>query len=198
MLEIIAELSPCPEPTLFVVAATRGLQRFANGSLEDLGKLLRKCVQELKSRGLVEIKGSQLVIAPARSTVDEDILDLKSDLELKPQSTREKIAESAGDQDILDLTPEHELRSVTRASDRPTEYDDILDLAAEFELHGDKQILDLTAELELQDLRPPKLDKAPSNQQLQTKNPATGGPKRAPEPTREEIIAAMRRFISDD
>jgi len=197
VLEIIAELSPCPEPTVFLAAGTRRLQRFTGGSLEDLGKLIRQCVQELKDRGLVEIKGSQLVIAPARSAVDEDILDLKSDVELQPQSTREKIAESAGDQGILDLTAEHELQaqSVRQTSER---YEDMLNLTAQFELHGDEHILDLTAELELQHLRPPKLDKAPTNQQSQTKDRVAGGPKRAPEPTREEIIAAMRRFMSDE
>jgi hypothetical protein len=43
------------------------------------------------------------------------------------------------------------------------------------------------------------LGEAPTNQkQLQTQAQVTDSPKRAPEPTREEIIAAMRRIISDD
>ena len=118
---------------LFVVAANRRLERFGDGSLADLSKLLRQCVQELQARGLVEINGEQLVITPAGSAEDEDILDLTAELELQPS------------------------------------------------------------------LRPSKLDQAPTNQkQLQTQAHVTGGPKRAPEPTREEIIAAMRRFISDD
>jgi hypothetical protein len=174
VLGIIAELSPCPEPTLFVVAATRGLQRFTNGSLEELGKLLGKCVEELKARGLVkEVEGSQLVIVPARSAVDDD--------------------------DILVLTAENELQpqSVRQAFDRPIGCEDILDLPTKLEVHEDEHILDLTAELELQAPPPSKLDK-PTNQQFQTKDTATGSPKRAPEPTREEIIDAMRRFISDD
>jgi hypothetical protein len=195
VLQIIAELSPCPEPTLFVVAGTHGLQRFTNGSLEELGKLLGKCLEELKARGLVEeVEGSQLVIVPARSAVD-DILDLKANLELQPQATREKLGESAEDQDILVLTAENELQpqSMRQAFDRPIGCEDILDLPTKLEVHEDEHILDLTAQAP----RPSKLDK-PTNQQFQTKDTATGSPKRAPEPTREEIIDAMRRFISDD
>ena len=195
VLEIIMELSPCPEPTLFVVAATRGLQRFANGSLEDLGKLLRKCLQELNSRGLVEIKGGQLVIPTAGSRGDERILDQMAGVESRPQSLKEKPTVGAGD-DIIELTAELEFQpqSVTEKSAR-----DILDLTAEFELHDVDDLLELTAELESHpSMRPSKLDKAPRDQQqLQTQ--AQGkGPKGAVEPSREEIIAAMRRFISDD
>ena len=195
VLEIITELSPCPEPTLFVVAATRGLQRFANGSLEDLGKLLRKCLQELNSRGLVEIKGGQLVIPTAGSRGDERIMDQMAGVESRPQSLKEKPTVGAGD-DIIELTAELEFQpqSVTEKSAR-----DILDLTAEFELHDVDDLLELTTALEFHpSLRPSKLDKAPRDQQqLQTQ--AQGkGPKGAVEPSREEIIAAMRRFISDD
>jgi hypothetical protein len=142
VLKIIAELSPCPEPNLFVVAANRGLERFGDGSLGDLRKLLSQCVQELQARGLVEINGEQLVITPAGSAEDgEDILDLTTELD-------------AEDEDILYLT-------------------------TELEIH--------------------MLGEAPTNQkQLQTQAQVTDSPKRAPEPTREEIIAAMRRIISDD
>jgi hypothetical protein len=232
VLEIITELSPCPEPTLFVVAATRGLQRFANGSLEDLGKLLRKCLQELKSRGLVEIKGEQLVIPTAGSRGDERILDQMAGVESRPQSLKEKPTVGSGD-DIIELTAELEFQpqSVTEKSAR-----DILDLTAELQLHDVDHLLELTAELEFQpqsvretsardilnltaelelqqaedlleltaalefppSLRPSKLHKASRDQrQLQTQ--AQGkGPKGAAEPTREEMIAAMRRFISDE
>jgi hypothetical protein len=142
VLKIIAELSPCPEPNLFVIAAVRGLERFGDGSLGDLRKLLSQCVQELQARGLVEINGEQLVITPAGSAEDgEDILDLTTELD-------------AEDEDILYLT-------------------------TELEIH--------------------MLGEAPTNQkQLQTQAQVTDSPKRAPEPTREEIIAAMRRIISDD
>jgi hypothetical protein len=222
VLEIIMELSPCPEPTLFVVAATRGLQRFANGSLEDLGKLLRKCLQELNSRGLVEIKGGQLVIPTAGSRGDERILDQMAGVESRPQSLKEKPTVGAGDDiieltaelefqpqsvkekpavrardDIIELTAELEFQpqSVTEKSAR-----DILDLTAEFELHDVDDLLELTTALEFHpSLRPSKLDKAPRDQQqLQTQAPGIGRPKGVAEPTREEIIAAMRRFISDD
>jgi hypothetical protein len=196
VLEIIEELSPCPEPTLFLVAANRGLHRFGDGTLDDLRKLLGQCVQELKSRGLVEISGEQLVIATAGSAGEEHILDLTADIESQPQSVKEKPAVRVGD-DIIELTAELEFQpqSVREKSAR-----DILDLTAELELHDVDHLLELTAELEFHpSLRPSKLDKAPRDQQqLQTQALATGRPKGAAEPTREEIIAAMRRFISDE
>ena len=146
VLEIIAELSPCPEPTLFVIAATRGLQRFGDGTLDHLSKLLGQCVQELQARGLVQLNQNHLVITPAESTEDDDILELTT------------VAGSPVNEDILLLT----------------------------------------AELELQpSLRPCKLDEAPTNEKKpQTQAQFSGGRERAIEPTREEIIAAMRRFIS--
>jgi hypothetical protein len=78
--------------------------------------------------------------------------------------------------------------------------EDILDLTAELELHKVEDILELTAAFEVHpSLRPSKLDKAPRDQQqLQPQAPGIGRPKGVAEPTREEIIAAMRRFISDD
>jgi len=183
VLEIIGELSPCPEPTLFVVAANRGLQRFGDGSLSDLSKLLDHCVKELQARGLMEIKEKHLVIIPeltaaAENPEKEEILDLttvagsaKDDgiLELTT------LARSAEDEDVLELT------TVARSA----KDEDILELTAVAGSAEDEGILDLTPELELRpSSRPSKLDKGPT--------------KRAPEPTREEIIAAMRRFVSDD
>jgi hypothetical protein len=183
VLEIIEELSPCPEPTLFVVAANRGLQRFADGSLGDLSKLLDRCVNELQARGLVEIKEKHLVINPEPMAVVEDpekeeILDLPAD------------ARSIEDEDILDLT--------TDAGS--AENEDVLDLTTVAGSAEDEDILELTAEFELHSsLRPAKLDEAPTNQQqLKTQAPVGGEPKRVTEPTREEIIAAMRRFVSDE
>jgi hypothetical protein len=168
VLEIIAELSPCPEPTLFVVAATRGLQRFGDGTLDDLSKRLRPCVQELKARGLVEIR-EQLLIAPARTAGTEDILDLTANLEFRPQFAKEMPAGGGGN-DVLDPT-------------REPQHEDILDLIAEFD--GES--------------RPFELDKAPINQQQPpTQSPETGGQKHATETTREEVIAALRKFISND
>ena len=142
VLEIIAELSPCPEPTLFVIAATRGLQRFGDGTLEDLSKLLGQCVQELQARDLVQINEKNLLITPTESTQEEDILELTT------------VARSPVNEDVLLLTAELEL---------------------------------------LPSLRPSKHEEAHTNQeQLQT-----SGQKQAGEPTREEVIAAMRRFISE-
>jgi hypothetical protein len=144
VVEIIAELSPCPEPTLFVIAATRGLQRFGDGTLDDLGKLLRKSLQELQARGLVQINQQNLVITPP-ATEHEDILELTT------------VVESPVDENILVLTPELELY---RSPDPGTR------------------------------------DEAPNEKQLQTQTQISNSPEHASEPTREEIIAAMRRFVS--
>jgi hypothetical protein len=89
VLEIIAELSPCSESKLFIVAANRRLERFGDGSLSDVNNLLGQCVQELQARGLVEITGEQLVIATPASAEDEDILDLTNELELHPSTLDE-------------------------------------------------------------------------------------------------------------
>ena len=140
VVEIIAELSPCPEPTLFVIAATRGLQRFGDGTLDNLGKLLRQSLQELQARGLVQINKDNLLITPAG--------------------------------------PDHE---------------DILELTTVVENPVDEDILVLTSELE----RPGTRDEAPMEQkQLKTQTTTSKSPEHGPEPTREEIIAAMRRFVS--
>jgi hypothetical protein len=201
VLEIIAELSPCPEPTLFVIAATRGLQRFGEGTLEDLRKHLGQCVEELKTRGLVEINGSQLIAPPAGRTEHDHIFDLTADVAFHSQSAMEKPAERTGDEDILQLTADLEFQRQS-VSEKPAARagEDILDLTAELELHKVEDILELTAAFEVRpSLRPSKLDKAPRDQQqLQTQAPGIGRPKGVAEPTREEIIAAMRRFISDD
>ena len=94
VVEIIAELSPCPEPTLFVIAATRGLQRFGDGTLDDLGRLLRQSLQELQARGLVQINKNNFLITPAEH---DDILELTT------------VAQSLADEEILVLTSELEL-----------------------------------------------------------------------------------------
>ena len=162
VLEIIAELSPCPEPTLFVIAATRGLQRFGDGTLDDLGKRLGRCVQELQARGLIQINEKSLVITLAESSEDEDILELTT------------VAGSPSDEEILELT--------TVAGTRTDE--DILLLTSEIELHSSVQLF--------------KIDKAPANkQQVQSQAQHLGDSEHTTEATREEIIAAMRRFISE-
>jgi hypothetical protein len=270
VLKIIAELSPCSQSKLFIVAATRGLERFGNGSLGDLSKLLGQCAQELQARGLVEITGEQLVIAPPTSAKDDDMLDLMAEFELRPlkldeastnrkrafpdgarekpragtpqtkaqvtdgterppEPTREEIIAApvgnAEDEDILDLTAE---LARSAEEEEPTELarnaedEDILDLTAELARSAeeeeptelarnaeDEDILDLTADLEL---HPLKLDEASTNRKRafpddareepragtpQTKAQVTDGTERPPEPTREEIIAAMRQFVSD-
>ena len=126
VLEIIAEQSPCSQSTLFLLAIARGLQSFGDVSLDELKKLLRRCVQELKARGLVQIDGANLILTPAVSAEGEDILELTAEAptraQLQPQTqatgspkpprepTRERIsaapAGSAEYEDILELTAE--------------------------------------------------------------------------------------------
>jgi hypothetical protein len=142
VLEIIAELSPCSESKLFIVAANRGLERFGDGSLSDVNNLLGQCVQELQARGLVEITGEQLVIATPASAQDEDILDLTNELELHPSTLDE-----------------------ASINQKQAKLDDVRE--------------------------------QPRTGTLQTQAPVTGDTA-APDPTGEEIIAAMRKFISDD
>lgn len=216
MLEIIAELSPCSEPMLFFMATYRGLQRFGDGSLGDLSKLLDQCVQEFQARGLVKINEKHLVFIPAGSLEDEGICKLTAvagspenevilDLPAVVEDEDTTVFGSPENEDILELTTvfgsaeDEDMLELTAVAGS-AENEDILELTAIAGSAEAEEILELTAELELRpSLRPSKLDEAPINQrQSPTQSPLAGGPKRAPEPTREEIIAAMRKFISDD
>src|SRR5262245_51851117 len=109
VLNLIAEMSPCPEPTLFVAVGLRGLQRFGDGTLEDLRKLLGRCVQELRERGLVEIKEGQLLISPAGSAEDQDIL--------KPMTEADDILELTTDDDILELRTDDDILELTTVAE---------------------------------------------------------------------------------
>jgi hypothetical protein len=191
VLKIVAELSPCSESKLLIVAAYRGLKRFGDGSLGDLSKLLGQCARELQARGLVEVNGEQFVITPAGSA--ENILDLTAELELHPSVRPSKPDEAATNQ--KQLPTQTQVTGGPKRTPEPTREEIIAAPAGSAE-----DILDLTAELELHpSVRPSKPDEAATNQkQLPTQTQLTGGPKRTPEPTREEIIAAMRRIISDD
>jgi hypothetical protein len=232
------------------MAAARGLQRFGDGTLSELDKLLSQCVRELKARGVVQVVGEQLVITPARSAEAAEVELRPSKLDEAPTiqtragspkrvgkpRTEEMIAapaRRAEDEDILDLTPELELHSPSKPDAIPSnqmrmgvgeptrgwkianpagtaEDKDVLELTAELELREEvDDILELTAELELREiegtvdlraepdfrsyLRSPTLDEAPGQREQVASDPEPGA-----EPTREEIIAAMRRFISDD
>ena len=229
VLEIIAEQSPCSKPTLLVLAAARGLQRFGDGFFGGLNKLLGRCVQELNARALVHTDGERLLITPTRRAESEDIFELTAELHevedilelmeevptnetqlqtqaqvrgsAKPAREPKSIALSTGsaeDQDIFDLTPELELspskldepptgqrqlQTQAGANGEPT-WDEILASAA----NAEEDILYLTPELELRpSVHPFQEDEAQSNRT-----------RRTCEPTREEMIAAMRRFISDE
>ena len=260
VLEIIAEQSPCSQSTLFLLAIARGLQSFGDVTLDELKKLLRRCVQELKARGLVQIDGANLILTPALSTEDEDILELTAEAptraQLQPQTqatgnpkpprepTREWIsaapAGSAEYEDILELTAEvpinqtktqvtgspnareptrermtaapaqprqlqtgNPARERTSAAAQSAKEEDILKLTAEFELNEIEDILELTAELELNEVEDileltAELEHHPPLRPSKGNETTTNQPQRAREPTREEIIAAMRQFISDE
>jgi hypothetical protein len=166
VLKIIAELSPCSESKLLIVAANRGLERFGDGSLAGLSKLLGQCVQELQARGLVEINGEQLVIAPAGSA--EDTLDLMAEPELRPSkldeaSTNQKQAnrDYAWEEPRTGtLQTQAQVTGSTERAPEPTTEEIIAAPAGSAE---DGDILDLTAELEL---RPSKLDEASTHQEI--------------------------------
>lgn len=222
VLEIIAEQSPCAQPTLFLIAISRGLQSFGDGSLGELKKLLGRCVQELKARGLVQLDGERLVLTPARSTEDEDILELTAELELQPPKrdeaptnqtrtdspkrvgeprTEEMIAAHAGtpkDEGILDLTPELELHPSPRLSMRDEVGINRTQRARE---PTREEIIAApagsAAEEDILDLTA-ELEIRPSPRSSQRDEALPNRTQRAREPTREEIIAAMRQFILDE
>jgi hypothetical protein len=178
VLEIIVELSPCPEPTLFVIAATRGLHRSGDGTLDGLSKLLRQSVEELEKRGLVQRKQNQLLVAPPEKKND-DVLELTT------------VAASQLNEESFELT--------SVAGSRLNE--EILELTTVASTPINEDILILTSELELHE-RPSSASRegADSNQaQLRTQDQIKSADrKQKAGPTREQIIAAMRRFISDD
>ena len=202
VLEIIAELSPCSEPKLFIVAATRGLERFGDGSLSDLSKLLSQCAQELQVRGLVEINGEQLVIAHA-GCADENILDLTTEVVgCADENILDLTTEVVGcaDENILDLTTEVVGCADENILDLTTEVvgcadENILDLTTEVVGCADENILDLTTEVvgcadeNILDLTTEVVGCAEEDIL-----DLTGCTERAPEPTRE-TIAAIRRLI---
>jgi hypothetical protein len=126
---------------------------------------------------------------------------------LQPQ--RPNATVQADKRDILELTTEDVLELTTAAGSAKeegileltavagsTEDEAVLELTAVAESDEDEDILYLTAELELHSSPRPKPNKA--TKQEQTQEPVSNGPKRSAERTREEIIGAMRRFISDD
>ncbi len=124
---------------------------------------------------------------------NEDILDLTTELVGSAEDNEDildlttELVGSAEDEDILDLTTE----LVGSAEDN----EDILDQTTEFELLPSKSAEALTNE------QKGKLDDArqgPRTETIQTQAQVTRYPGRTTEPTREEIIAAMRQFISDD
>lgn len=183
VLKIIAELSPCSEPTLFIIAAHRGLQRLGDGSLDDLNKLLGRCVRELRARGLLEISGEQLVITAAGRALDEDILEIAAEVELHPSLRPSKQDEASTKQ--TQLQTQAQVMSGPKRAGEPKREELIAASAGSAE---EEDILDLTPELEIRpSLRSSQRDEARINRT-----------QRAREPTREEIIAAMRKFISDE
>ena len=76
VLKLIADLSPCTEPTLFIEAVLQGLQKFAPGTLVEFRKLLGQCVDKLQSGGYVRLDGKHFVIVAAGKSDEAEILEL--------------------------------------------------------------------------------------------------------------------------
>jgi hypothetical protein len=197
VLEIIEEMSPCSEPKIFITTISRGLGSFGDGSLGDFRKLLGQCVQDLKARGLVAIDEDAFVIVSEVSAEDEDILDPTAELEQHPAG----LGEASTNQKEMDPDDAGVTDGAERAPELPKE-----DMnATSSESAEDVEILDPTAEFEQNAPRP---NEASTSQGYAGGDPNTGIPQtqaevtddaeHVAELTREEIIAAMRQFISDD
>jgi hypothetical protein len=206
VLEIIEEMSPCSEPKIFITMISRGLGSFGDGSLGDFRKLLGQCVQDLKARGLVAIDEDAFVIVSEVSAEDEDILaravakhlpERLAELEQHPAG----LGEASTNQKEMDPDDAGVTDGAERAPELPKE-----DMnATSSESAEDVEILDPTAEFEQNAPRP---NEASTSQGYAGGDPNTGTPQtqaevtddaeHVAELTREEIIAAMRQFISDD
>jgi hypothetical protein len=167
-----------------------------------------------------------IIVTPAGSVEDEDILDLTPELELYPSlsppkrdevqtnrtptvspkrvgepRTEEMIAAPAGtpkDEGVLDLTPEFELHPSPRPSMRGEVRINRTQRARE---PTREELIAAPAgsaeEEDILDLTP-ELEIRPSLRSSQRDEARINRTQRAREPTREEIIAAMRKFISDE
>lgn len=86
LLQIIAELSPCSEQKLFIVAVNRDLPESRELSLGDFKELLHKRLQQLEEQGFLKVSGEELVI-----TRPEDAsIEAQDDTERTPKPTREE------------------------------------------------------------------------------------------------------------
>lgn len=157
LLEVIAELSPCSEEKLFIVAATRELGSSADRSLMKLKETLHEAIQQLTGLSLVRINGDEVSITElgiehltgrgvagvAEPTMDEVVA-----------SVRRTIADEKDDRDKTQNTnPEaqaEDSESPEEEADNQIIHDIPLVLGdddAKGPNSEDEEILDLTAEL---------------------------------------------------
>jgi cell pole-organizing protein PopZ len=87
VLQIIAELSPCSEKKLFIVAVNRDLAGSRHLSLGDFEVRLHKSVQQLEERGLLKIHGGELVLTEPGNGP----LEAQGDAALSPEPTNEEV-----------------------------------------------------------------------------------------------------------
>lgn len=142
VLSIIAERSPCSDPKLFIAAANQGLERFGDGSLSGLRKLLDQCVRQLRASGLVEINRGQFVLTPAGSA-EADILELTAELEISPCNT-DKARPPAKELCSGTRPPEPKVTDRTARPSHPRR-----ERTCAPTVNAEEDILELTAELEL-------------------------------------------------
>ena len=104
VLKLIADVSPCTEPTLFIEAVLHDLQKFAPGTLVEFRKLLGQCVEKLQSSGYVRFDGKHFVIVATGKSEEAEILDLATIAEDIVELT--DVVGTAEEEDILELTAE--------------------------------------------------------------------------------------------
>jgi len=90
VLQTIAELSPCSEKKLFIVAVNRDLAASHHLSLGDFEVRLHKSVQQLEEQGLLKIHGGELVLTEPGNVP----LEAQGDTALSPEPTKEEIVAS--------------------------------------------------------------------------------------------------------
>ena len=103
VLKLIADVSPCTEPTLFIEAVLHDLQKFAPGTLVEFRKLLGQCVEKLQSGGYVRFDGKHFVIVATGKSEEAEILDLATIAEDIVELTD---VVGTAEEDILELTAE--------------------------------------------------------------------------------------------
>jgi TolA-binding protein len=211
VLEIIADLSPCSEPKLFMTAITRGLTRASEESLGDFRARLGRCVEHLQARGVVAREGDELALA---STADAENLTAELEFAKEDVSTlREEL------QSLQTQAQEPERPREDPKANEPQEHEDLLDLAGEIEFLEDAATpqeqaslsdnepetpregavaLETAEDVDILDLTEALAPDAPedaSNDEEHAEDDVHANPTRGTE--REDMIARMTQFFLD-